>query len=109
MKSAEKRILTKYQPGTVITNEDAGSDVIYFLPAPQIGRSYEVLQLSKYRIALDTNDPEVCFLQTKRPQRLIIAGSDSAYGKSLSFEAYRGNWRIVSTTLLPTQLTFEER
>lgn len=99
-------ILTrKDRTKSIINKED---NQIIFLPPCDNGVMIEILMLEINDITLDTNSNTSLFLRPNYPRKLTIKGGDETLGKNLVLQSYEGFWRIVSTTLDESLLTFEE-
>jgi len=79
-----------------------------YLPPCDTMVGIEVLMIHNGRVTLDTNSDDILFLTTNS-RKLTINSSEDSKGKNLIIESFRGDsWRVTSTTLNDSLLTFEE-
>lgn len=108
LKAIDKETIIIHENGLLIHNDGVDMDSNLYLPPPNPGLKFEILQLSEFSISLITNSPEVSFLLDTSPKSITISGNSSNYGKNLVLQSFQGSWRIFSTTFDLQHLHFEE-
>ena len=104
-----KMVITKFNQNQVITNQEGKEDLHVYLPPPNHGYQYSIIQLSDHLIFLHTNASDVSFLCKDNPKTLIVSSEDAAFGRTLTICSFQGkHWRIASTTFLESHLLFED-